>query len=1019
MSIAITILALAVAGALILGWAWILSWRIAWGGLKGSDSTYHLHLANWVATTFPYIDWWYRWDGMGMSYREAYPMVPSWLVVGVAQVWGWTTAQSMQAIQFLINPLCAIGMYAFGALRMRNRLLGLAAGLLYLISPIVFTFLLDWGFFANQVGTVLFMPSLFALDVFWEEWQAGRRGARLRITAVTAVGLVCLTGLTSPTIVGAPLVVIALYALACPTLRMGARWLFVVTPILGAVIGGLSAFWGLTLFDALGLSAGRAPAPTYDPQLSPHWDLSRMLQLLPMRSGHVEDKASFAPEAWVPAVPALLAVWWDARVRVLAAMAAFGFIITSVPAFDQWLFGSPVLDVLNNRVGLTLVQFAVPMLGAYGLAGLAPILLKRLAEWRPASRLPRAAVIGTALAFSVLLIAADLDVFASSSLPTDLWLHHVDNPCNGGPSDSALCGTALAAEFNVLELANACLTPEQQLRTQVEVCADLGSAADPRWSSSNDAAIGRLVQRCAGTGGSFDPVCAARLQSFLEQASDLSQWRTLQLGCYRPACTAPATPPATWTAGAPQRSVVDAHAGNLLQAFHDITGGGQFYTYLEQDIPSPELDDYMKGAMLDQNGAAGLKAELAAVTGADAVVLTPSQAGLAAVYQSMGWQPAPGAAVGGSQVYLTPNPSGLASQWTGGTAVLVVGQLEGTPSHPYNDLFKVATQGLIPFGSGWLVRSRSPYIDDYSSSELSAYPALLLLAYRYHDATAAWQRLDDYVREGGHLFVETGWQYTDPDWNLNLPYAALPVTSLRWGPLETANPPVVEAVADRLFGSLTYQGGGWGASSAPGVRAGAEPLVRVGDRIAVARWNLGRGRVLWSGMNLIAHSTASGSADEAAFLARQLAWLLGPSSPGLSAPAHPVTPSWTGGDEADLALTASTTPSAVLFKESMAPGWSAELVWPGGSRSATIEPSEMDFMLVRLDSIPNGAQLVFRYGPTGRIHVYWTISALVALALLAWLVRPSLFGPPLRWGGTRLRGAVSAIRRRARWEADE
>ena len=162
-----TILAFAAAIVLIFGWAWILSWRITWGGLQGSDSAYHLHLANWVATTFPNIDWWYRWDGMGMSYREAYPMLPSWLVVAVSEAWGWTTAQAMQAMQFLINPLCAVGLYAFGALRMRNHLVGLAAGLLFLMSPIVFTFLLDWGFFANQVGTVLVMPSLFALDIFW------------------------------------------------------------------------------------------------------------------------------------------------------------------------------------------------------------------------------------------------------------------------------------------------------------------------------------------------------------------------------------------------------------------------------------------------------------------------------------------------------------------------------------------------------------------------------------------------------------------------------------------------------------------------------------------------------------------------------------------------------------------------------------------------------------------------------------------------------------------------------------
>jgi len=1011
--------AFALAAALLFGWAWILSWRIAWGGLQGSDSAYQLHLANWVATTFPAMDWWYRWDGMGMSYREAYPLVPSWLVVAVARAWGWTDPMAMQAMQFLVNPLCALGLYAYGALRMRNQLAGVAAGFLYLISPIAFTFLVDWGFFANEVGTVLVMPSIIALDIFWEEWQSGRRGGRFRASAVATVGLVSLTGLVSPTIFGAPLVAIAFYALACHGWRDGLRWLLVVTPALGLVIGGLSAFWGLTLLDALGLSASRAPALTYDPRLSPHWDFGRMLELLPMRPGHVEDRVAFAPEAWVPGVPALFAVLWDGRVRVLGAMAALGFVITSVPSFDQLIFGTPVLDLLNNRVGLTLVTFAVPTLGAYGLAGLLPVLLPRALAWRPAwARIPRRAAIAAGLAMGLVLGAADLDVYASSVGATDLWLHHLDNPCLGQPSDPALCGTALAARFNVVELVRSCLTPDQQLRTEVEVCADLGSASDPHWNASDNAAIDRLVQRCVDSGGSYDPVCSARLQSFLEQAANLSEWRGVQLGCYPPACPATLASPPEWTAGSPARAVVDAHSASLLEAFHDVTGGAQFYTYLEQGIPSPELDDYMKGAMLDQAGDTGLKTELATISGADAVVLAPSQAALAADYQAMGWTPAAAPAADGAQVYLSPDPSGLAAQWTGARTVLVVGQLASAPSHPYNDVFERAAEGAIPFSTGWLVRSRSPYIDDYSASELAGYSALLLLGYRYHDAATAWQRLNDYVRGGGRLFVETGWQYTDPDWNLTAAPSLLPVSSLRWGPLDQSVTPIVEGAADPQFGSLTYQGAGWGASGAAALKPGAEPLVQVGGRVVVARWEVGRGRVVWSGMNLVAHVGVAKSPDEDAFLARQFAWLLGAST-SEAEPASSIAPQWSGNDEATLALEATPSPTAVLFKESMAPGWSAELVWPGGTRPATIEPSEMDFMLVRLDSIPDGARLVFRYGPTLRIEVYWAVSALVALAILAWLGRPGPFCSLRAWAVARLRATFAAVARRVRWEAQE
>ncbi|HYM65989.1 MAG TPA: hypothetical protein VEW68_01735, partial [Patescibacteria group bacterium] len=677
-----------------------------------------------------------------------------------------------------------------------------------------------------------------------------------------------------------------------------------------------------------------------------------------------------------------------------------------------------ILDVLNNRVGLTLVQFAVPMLGAYGLAGLLPALVSRAPSWRTAFHVPRAAVAAAAIVFSFAFTVADLDVYASAAGPADVWMHHVDNPCHGGPQDSALCGTALASQFNVLELANACLTPDQQLRLQVEVCADLGSASNPHWDSSNNAAIARLVDRCRVTGGSYDRVCGARIGSFLEQVTDPAQWRSFQVGCYSPACPAARNSPSSQTVwpSPPQRAVVDAHTASLLESFHDATGGGQFYTYLEQGIPSPELDDFMKGAMLDQAGVPALKTELAAISGADAVVLSPSQDAASADYQAMGWD---AVTQQGYQFFESPNPSGLGAQWAGGPTVLVVGQLSATPSHPYNDVFEQAARGMIPFSSGWLVRARSPYIDDYTDAELAGYPALVLLAYQYHDSAAAWQRLDTYVRQGGRLFVETGWQYADPDWNRGSGYSVLPVGPLGWGPLNPAVTAVVEGVPDASFGAFTYQGGGWGASSAPGVKGGAEPLVQVGGRVVAARWTLGRGRVVWSGMNLIAHSEVSSSADEDAFLARQFAWLLAPASGSPVGPASAIVPQWPGNDEARLSLNPSPSATAVLFKESSAPGWSAELTWPGGSRSVAIEPAEMDFMLVRLASVPAGAELVFHYGPTHRIYGYWAASTLVMLILVAWLVRPRAFAVASARLAAAVRRFYTRLGEQFRWESED
>ena len=387
---------------------------------------------------------------------------------------------------------------------------------------------------------------------------------------------------------------------------------------------------------------------------------------------------------------------FDRRVRVILAMAGLGFVITSFLDFDRWLFGTPILDVLNNRAGLTLVQFAVPLLGAYGLAGVLPSLASVVSTRLRAPSIWRGVAVATALVIGLLLSGADLAVYASSGGPVDLWQRHVDNPCSGGSTDSQLCGTALAAQFNVLELANACSTPSRQLRTEVEVCADLGSVNNPHWNPANDGAIARLVDRCRSTGGAYDQVCRARLGTFVEQASRPVEMapppgRLLPAGV-RIVVVASQAPRHWPLRPMPDRAVLDAHSGRLLMGFHDATGGGQFYTYYVQGIPSPELDDFMKGAMLDQSGQPALKAELAAITGSDAVVLAPEQSSVAADYATLGWRQTSSDPV----VYVPPSPSGLAAQRSDGGAVLVIGQLAAAPSAPVQRRVRASGAGHDP-----------------------------------------------------------------------------------------------------------------------------------------------------------------------------------------------------------------------------------------------------------------------------------------------------------------------------------
>ncbi len=483
-----------------------------------------------------------------------------------------------------------------------------------------------------------------------------------------------------------------------------------------------------------------------------------------------------------------------------------------------------------------------------------------------------------------------------------------------------------------------------------------------------------------------------------------------QLGC--PANRAALAKLASTFPSPPQRAELNSGVAQLDMAFHTLVGGGITHSYNDQVIPSRELASWLEQSMLVDSGTT-TKAELAAALGVDAVVLSPSQASRSVDYTQLGWQK-----VGGNPVaFVNPDPSGLAAQWPSGNAVLVVGETQASVPALYNFVFERATTGALPFASGWLVRGRSPYIDDYSDADLSRYSGVILLGYQYHDQGAAWSRLDRYVTAGGHLFVETGWQFVDPDWDAGTAPSVLPVASLRWSALNSSAPVKVDGATDPQFGPFTYGNGGWGASSAPSARQGATELVRVGDRVVAARWDLGRGRVLWSGMNLMAHDATSGSANEDVFLANQFAWLFAPS--GAASSQVSIQPTWTGSDQVSLALEPSAGPSLVLFKESLFPGWTARLVTPNGSSSVDLAGSEMDFMLADLGSVPPGSRLVFTYGPTAAVYVSWAVSMLGLVAMLTWMVRPGWWRRLWRPGARTLSGMRERASARFGWNEDE
>ncbi len=140
--------------------------------------------------------------------------------------------------------------------------------------------------------------------------------------------------------------------------------------------------------------------------------------------------------------------------------------------------------------------------------------------------------------------------------------------------------------------------------------------------------------------------------------------------------------------------------------------------------------------------------------------------------------------------------------------------------------------------------------------------------------------MSQYVREGGNLFVDTGWQYQSQDWGkingggesfpIDLP-EILPIKQLKWGDIGTSWESLrvsgiggEKNLSNQGWADLIWDDNPWGMSLArpEDLREFGEALITASGKVIVAEGNLGKGKVVWSGMNLFSHTSHYESESE-------------------------------------------------------------------------------------------------------------------------------------------------------------
>lgn len=322
------------------------------------------------------------------------------------------------------------------------------------------------------------------------------------------------------------------------------------------------------------------------------------------------------------------------------------------------------------------------------------------------------------------------------------------------------------------------------------------------------------------------------------------------------------------------------------------------------------------------------------------------------------------------------DPSSILSV-TNATPVLVIGKEDG-----YNVIFRDLSLLNINSQKMILLLGKK-YIDDYKLNELTEFKLIVLYNYQYRQKEKAYQLLEKYVKQGGHLIWETAGSL---DVEGSLPEPA-PMSQLKKEEVKKAwnfggfFPELTNGIDLTSFSALTYNQDVWRISWAAGtdLRPQAKGILgKDGQWIAIGR-DYGLGKIVWTGFNFPYHLSMEKNNQEAQFLRKMLTWLgVGEEQEKVNFKAEFVNPE-------KRMIEISEPAQGVLFKENFYPKWQARLE-KGGKQTIYYAGPGMMYVLLPVEKNTEPKKLIFEYKPTGVEILGILISVMALLSLIFYLI---------------------------------
>lgn len=323
-----------------------------------------------------------------------------------------------------------------------------------------------------------------------------------------------------------------------------------------------------------------------------------------------------------------------------------------------------------------------------------------------------------------------------------------------------------------------------------------------------------------------------------------------------------------------------------------------------------------------------------------------------------------------ANLYEYKNASPILSP-TQAPTVLVIGSPQA-----YEDTFfrslalgNVNSQQLIP------IRGEAS-IQSYLWHNLSDFDVVFL--YDYHGENLEWETafLSEFVRNGGQLIIESN-QEVELQQNLPDPWPIKRINSSQrlgnWEfKIENSNP-YLNKEELVFFSPASYKDDAWGISEGIDTKDWAKVILSSKGKPVLVEGNYGKGKVLWSGLNLPFHIFKNKNKKELQLwvnMIRQLSFNPEEMSEFETKRINPQK----------RVITLKEPAKGVIFKENYFPNWHAKAKTDSKTYKLKIHPTGPGFMYV---SLPEGVKEVVFYYQRSLIEI---IADLISLLTFGWLV---------------------------------